>query len=158
MWFDYEFQGHTPKIWLNKRKRHNIINTQKLWRRDYNFNVNKDHLPLDLLDHGSTSMTGESSGYRWCTEVGRLHAWPGWRLLERLQPAKIDHQFWWWSYQIWLLKSTISMVPRGISGIWGGSQFIQKSRSSWVSSTMMQRKTTRQNGNTYRYSASDCFV
>ena len=31
-----------PKIWRNKRKRHKIINMQKLWRRDYNFNVNKD--------------------------------------------------------------------------------------------------------------------
>ena len=39
------FQGYTPKIWRNKRKRHTIINMQKLWRRDYNFNVSKDQLP-----------------------------------------------------------------------------------------------------------------
>ena len=46
--FDYDFQGYryTPKIWRNKRKRHKIINMQKLWRRDYNFNVNKDQLDI----------------------------------------------------------------------------------------------------------------
>ena len=31
---------------MNTRKRHKSINMQKLWRRDYNFNVNKDQLPL----------------------------------------------------------------------------------------------------------------
>ena len=40
------FQGYTPKIWRNKRKRHKITNMQKLWRRDYNFNVNKEQIPL----------------------------------------------------------------------------------------------------------------
>ena len=44
--FDCDFQGYTPTIWRTKRKRHKIINMQKLWRRDYNFNVNKDQLPL----------------------------------------------------------------------------------------------------------------
>ena len=44
-WFDYDLQGYTPKIWRNKGKRHKIINMQKLWRRDYNFNVNK-YLPM----------------------------------------------------------------------------------------------------------------
>ena len=40
------FQGCTPKIWRNKRKRHKITNMQKLSRRDYNFNVDKDQIPL----------------------------------------------------------------------------------------------------------------
>ena len=40
------FPSYTPKIGRNKRKRHTIINMQKLWRRDYNFNVNKDQLPI----------------------------------------------------------------------------------------------------------------
>ena len=35
-----------PKYDLTKRKRHKIINMQKLWRRDYNFNVHKDKLPM----------------------------------------------------------------------------------------------------------------
>ena len=34
------------KIWRNKMKLNKIINIQKLWHRDYNFNVNKDQLPL----------------------------------------------------------------------------------------------------------------
>ena len=44
--FEYDFQGYTPKILRNKKKRHKIINMQKLWRQDYNLNVNKDQLPL----------------------------------------------------------------------------------------------------------------
>ena len=36
-----------PQLWFDyKRKRHKSIDMQKLWRRDYDFNVNKDQLPL----------------------------------------------------------------------------------------------------------------
>ena len=36
-----------PKYEVTKGNgRHKIINMQKLWRREYNFNVNKDQLPM----------------------------------------------------------------------------------------------------------------
>ena len=41
-----DFQGYTAKIWRYQRKRNKIINMQKLWRRNYNINVNKYELPL----------------------------------------------------------------------------------------------------------------
>ena len=47
------FQGYTPKIWRNKRKRHKIMNMQKLWRRGYNFNVDKNSYHWSLLQEYS---------------------------------------------------------------------------------------------------------